>query len=87
VGKRLPHTPRSQIRSALRQLWMRSRERAAALKRAGRRCEQCGSKDHLEVHHLEPPDWNLMLEYIQRHLLQEPDKLEVLCRECHEEEG
>lgn len=31
MGKRLATTPRSQVRSALRQLWLRSRERRAAL--------------------------------------------------------
>ena len=34
MGKRLPYTPRSKIRNILRRyIWLRSRERAAALKR------------------------------------------------------
>jgi hypothetical protein len=36
MGKKLPYTPRSKVRAALRQLWLRSRERAAALKAANR---------------------------------------------------
>jgi 5-methylcytosine-specific restriction endonuclease McrA len=50
------------------------RTRAAALKRAKSKCEECGSVDRLEVHHL---------TYVN--LRQElPEDLRVLCRGCHE---
>lgn len=92
MPKRSPRTPRSKIRSALRQLWLRSRERAAALKVAGYACEQCGVKQSkakgrvvkVEVHHLdENMYWDHIIEYIYRHLLVDPGRLEVLCPECH----
>ena len=92
MGKRLPHTPRSQVRSALRKLWLRSRERASALKREGYACEECGAKQSrkkgqevkVEVHHLEGiVNWDQMIDYIYRHLLVEPGALEVVCEDCH----
>lgn len=92
MGRRLPHTPRSQIRSALRrQVWLRSRERTAAIKRAGNTCEMCGRKGSrakgrevkIEVHHADGIEWEHILDYIYRHLLPHPDNLNVLCKECH----
>jgi predicted HNH restriction endonuclease len=44
MGKKLPTTPRSRVRAALRQLFLRSRERAACLKAAGYKCAHCGVK-------------------------------------------
>ena len=87
-------TTRSAIKSALRLLWLRSRERSTALKLASYQCEECGIKQstakgkevRLEVHHLEDAiDWNKMIDYLQRHLLCSPDNLEVLCQKCHYE--
>jgi len=94
MGKKLLTTPRSRVRSALRALWLRSRERAAALKREGNKCECCGVKQSvakgrevkLEVHHLDGIEWEMILEYIFRHLLVDPAGLQVLCKECHDEE-
>ncbi len=92
---RKPTTPRSQVRSALRQLWLRSRERQAALKRDKYTCQECGVKQSkakgrevkVEVHHVvETLDWDLLLHYIYRHLLCDPRYLETLCKECHERE-
>ncbi len=92
---RKPTTPRSQVRSALRQLWLRSRERQAALKRDKYTCQECGVKQSkakgrevkVEVHHVvETLDWDLLLSYIYRHLLCDPRYLETLCKECHEKE-
>lgn len=92
MGKRLPTTPRSKVRAALRQLWLRSRERASALKRDGYCCQECGVKQSkrkgkevkVEVHHKQGVnDWDLMLDYIYRHLLCDPGWLETLCVECH----
>ena len=85
MGKRQEGTPRSQVRSALRRVWMRSRERRAALKRAGDCCEECGKKGKVDVHHREGITWERIFEYIYRHLLVHPDALEVLCSTCHEE--
>ena len=44
MGKKLPTTPRSRVRSALRKLWLSSRERSAALKREEYCCEVCSVK-------------------------------------------
>jgi 5-methylcytosine-specific restriction endonuclease McrA len=89
-----PITPNSQIRSALRQLWLRSRERAAAIKRDHNTCTTCGAKGSvakgrevkIEVHHLEQINWERIIEYIRRHLLVDPKGLECLCKGCHAEE-
>lgn len=91
MGKRLPNTPRSRIKAALRQLWMRSRERASALKREGYCCEKCGAKQsrakgkevYLEVHHRDGIQWEEIMTYIYKFLLPSPEKLEVLCLDCH----
>ena len=93
VSKKLPHTPSSRIRSALRQLWLRSRERAAALKRDKYSCVKCGVKQSkakgkevkVEVHHKNPIEdsWNFIIEDIAEYILGDVDNLEVLCKECH----
>jgi len=93
MGKRLPHTPNSRITAAIRQLWLRSRERAAALKRTANCCEVCGVKASrakgrevkLEVHHLDGIDWDGVREFIRERVLQTPDRLQPLCTECHKE--
>lgn len=93
MGKRLPTTPRSQVRSALRKIFLRSRERAQALKDAGYRCEECGVKQskakgkevQVEVHHLEGLlDMDQLIDYVYRHLVCSPELLIVLCRSCHQ---
>lgn len=91
MGKRSPSTPRSRVRQALRQLWLRSRERAACLKRDGYTCQECGVKQStakgkqqkVEVHHLAGIEWENILDYIYRHLLVSPDALETVCPDCH----
>jgi 5-methylcytosine-specific restriction endonuclease McrA len=91
MGKRLPTTPRSKVRAAIRQLWLRSRERAAALKRDGYTCQDCGKKQctakgreqKVEVHHLNGIEWEKVIDYIFRHVLVDPKELETLCPECH----
>ena len=88
-----PITPNSQIKGALRKLWLRSRERAKTLKDAKYTCQGCGRKQTrakgqeflVEVHHKEGVlNWDEMYKAIRRYLLTDPDKLEVLCKECHD---
>ena len=92
MSKRLPYTPNSTIRSALRLLWLRSRERLAALQRTGYCCEKCGKKQSkargkeciLEVHHVEGIDlWENTIKEVRKCLLHNPEKLQPLCKECH----
>lgn len=91
MGKKLPTTPRSKVRAALRRLWLTSRERAAAIKRESNTCEVChkkgsvakGREVKIEVHHLDGVQWEQMIDYIYKHLLVPPEKLMVLDKECH----
>jgi 5-methylcytosine-specific restriction endonuclease McrA len=93
--KRLPKTPRARVKSALRQLWLRSRERAMALHRDAYTCQECGKKQSrrkgneikVEVHHLNGIEWEQMIDYIYRHLLVNYKELITMCKECHKEEG
>ena len=94
MGKRLPTTPRGRITSNLRQLWLRSRERAAALKREGYCCERCGAKQSkakgkelkVQVHHRQGVDWEGVVDLVIERLLPDPAELEVLCESCHDKE-
>lgn len=93
MGKKLPTTPKSRVRAALRTVWLRSRERAAALKRENNTCEIChrkgsnakGKEVKIHVHHLNGIEWEKILEYVYRHILVDPKHLEVVCKECHDE--
>lgn len=92
MGKRLAQTPSSRIRQALRLLWMRSRERGDALKNTGYCCSMCGVKQsrakgkevYLDVHHVHGIDWTGLIQLIRDRLLQTPDRLAPLCKDCHE---
>ena len=88
-------TPKSQIKSALRQLWLRSRERGMAVKRDGNTCTKCGAKNsrakgrevYVEVHHkFGIQNWNEIYAAIYKNLLIHPDELVCLCKECHGEQ-
>ena len=92
MGKRLPYTPRSKIRNVLRRyIWLRSRERAAALKREKYHCQNCkrkqskakGKELSLEVHHLDGAHLEYIIDEIYKYLLCHIDRLMPLCVECH----
>ena len=95
MGAKLPYTPSSRIRQALRLLWMRSRERGEALRNTGYCCSVCGVKQSaakgrevkLDVHHLDGIPWDDLIGEIRRRLLQTPDRLTPLCKECHKTIG
>lgn len=95
MGKRQLNTPRSQIRSALRKLFLRSRERASALKRDEYTCQCCHTKQsrakgkefYVEVHHKKGvANWDKLFEAVYEYLLCDPSNMEKLCRECHSKE-
>lgn len=90
--KRQLNTPRSAVRSALRRLWLRSRERQAALKRDDYTCQMCGLKQsrakgkevYVEVHHkIKIRNWEKIIDMIYQELLINPAWLETLCKNCH----
>jgi 5-methylcytosine-specific restriction endonuclease McrA len=95
MGKRLSYTPRSKVRSALRQLFLRSRERAAAIKRDNYTCQRCGRKKsvakgkefQVECHHIHGiGDWEGVIDKVYQEILCHPEYLQTLCPECHQEE-
>ncbi len=87
-------TSRAKIKGHLRQMWVRSYERAAAMKRDGYTCQAsgCGKKQSrkkgakvkINVHHKEGIDiWDEVIDLIKEHILCNPEKLQVLCEGCH----
>jgi len=84
-----PITPSSQIRSGLRRTFLRSRERAAALKSGKYTCRKCGAKQsrakgkevYVECHHANKIDWAGLIDLVRERLLAGP--LEILCTDCH----
>lgn len=52
--------------------------RSLAIKRAGNKCERCGSEKDLQVHHKEPVKGLPRIGEVNRR-----ENLEVLCRKCH----
>lgn len=85
-------TTDGQIRSALRMLWLRSRERQQAIKDHDATCTDCGRKRStakgkvvkIEVHHKDGIEWQPMFDAIRKNLLD--GDLGVLCKECHKKE-
>uniref|UniRef100_A0A6M3JHL0 HNH nuclease domain-containing protein n=1 Tax=viral metagenome TaxID=1070528 RepID=A0A6M3JHL0_9ZZZZ len=95
MAKKQLRTPNSRIRSALRRLYLTSRERGQAIKRDNYSCQTCGVKQsrkkgaevYVEVHHKNHniENWNKLFEAVREHLLCAPEELTTLCRECHKE--
>ena len=92
MGKKLPYTPNNKIKSALRMLFLRSRERAARLKADKYICQGCGVKQsrakgkevYVEVHHKENIlNWDEIYKAVREYLLCDPKKMETLCKDCH----
>lgn len=95
MAKKLLSTPRGKVRSSIRMLFLRSRERAKALKDAGYTCACCGVKQSkakgkeqaVEVHHKEGiGNWEAVINHIFEEILCDPSKLQVLCPDCHKKE-
>ena len=94
MGKRLPYTPKSQIRSALRNLFLRSREHQAVLKRDGYTCQECGAKQSkakgrevkVQVHHEHPINWERIFDVVYEELLVAPIYMVTLCEDCHDKQ-
>lgn len=93
MGKRLPTTPRSKVRNALRMLSLRSRERAQALKRDKYTCQICGVKKstakgkevYVEAHHIRGiGNWEKAIDVIFEEILCAPEFWETLCKDCHQ---
>ena len=94
MGKKLKCTPRSQIRSAIRKVCLRSRERQAALKRDNYTCQICkrkqsrakGKEFSVEVHHIDGiPNMEEVVDAFYKYILCHPDNLLTLCKDCHAE--
>ena len=95
MGAKLPYTPNSKIKAALRQLSLRCRERQAAMKSARYTCQQCGVKRSVakgrevkvEAHHRAGIcNWQEIYAAIRENLLPPPESWEILCAACHEKE-
>lgn len=94
MGKRVEYTPDAKIKNVLHQLFMRSRERAKALKRTGYKCTACGAKQthrkdcklSLHVHHANKIAWKSLIEEVRKTLLCDSDLMIPLCPDCHAKE-
>jgi 5-methylcytosine-specific restriction endonuclease McrA len=93
MGKKVSYTPRSKVRAALRQLWLRSRERAAALKRDNYTCQHCHKKQTLakgkefkvSVHHIHQiNNWDKVIDKIYEEILCNESQLMTVCDNCHD---
>jgi 5-methylcytosine-specific restriction endonuclease McrA len=79
----------------LRMLWLRSKERATAIQRDKYTCQVCGRKQSkakgkefkVQVHHKEGiGNWGEVIEKVYEQILPDPEKLQTLCKECHDKE-
>lgn len=87
-------TDRKVIKGHLRQIFLRSRERAACFKRDGYRCRKCGikqckakgSKVSIQCDHIKGIDiWDEVIQLIRDKILCDghPEDLQTLCTHCH----
>ena len=96
MAKKNPtRTTNSQIRSALRMLFLRSRERSSRIKADKYTCQRCGVKQSrrkgaevfVEVHHRHNvQNWMALIAAVREYLLCDPSLLETLCVDCHKSE-
>ena len=87
MGKKLPpyRTKRAAVYAVIRKIWLYSKERQFALKAEGNQCEECNSKENIHVHHKDGTSLKAIVDLIYEKLLVHPDRLEVLCEDCHNE--
>jgi 5-methylcytosine-specific restriction endonuclease McrA len=94
-SRKLPITPNSRIKAALRMLSLRCRERQEAMKRAVYTCQHCGVKRttakgrevKVEAHHKDGVcNWQEIYEAVRKNLLPPPEQWEILCEKCHQSE-
>lgn len=99
--KKKARTVDSRIASALRALWLRDPNRAAALRRARTSpgvygCERCGCDLYLtckpgdgrekpHVHHIGGVSWQAIYALVKEQLLVDVSRLLVVCKRCHKE--
>jgi hypothetical protein len=85
-------TPRAQIVSALRRLFLRSRERALCIQKAQYTCAECGAKQSkakgkevkVTIHHCSGEiGWDAIEAVVRDELLCSPDLMVCLCKDCH----
>ena len=87
MPKKLPpyRTPRAKVYAAIRRyIWMMSKERQYVLKIEGRQCEECNRKENIGIHHKDGTPLKAIVDLIYDVLLVHPDKLECLCKGCHD---
>ena len=80
MAKKQLRTPNTQIRSAIRQLFLRSRERRRCV--MGADCSECCGTEKPQAHHINPINWERIFRVIREEILN--DDLEPLCKECHD---
>lgn len=75
-------------------MFVKSRERAAAMKRDNYSCQKCGVKQSkakgreqkIDVHHLKGIYvWDSIIQQIQDHILCDAKDLQCLCPACHQQ--
>jgi 5-methylcytosine-specific restriction endonuclease McrA len=76
-------------------VWLRSRERAAAIRREKHTCQRChrkgsekkGHEVKIQVHHKDGiANWDAIINLIYEQILCDPQFLEVVCVQCHDAE-